>query len=168
MPSKPKKAAKPQKTPKADEFLDDDYVDEEQDLASRLAMDPLINVTALKDEESDRLQDEQVERTIAHRDRALWETAEPDSQTEARFYANLRQKILRGISREKINAMTIRDRVTAGKQLFEMQQLLLDKPTANINFEMRQEAPKVLDAVKAELARRERERQTIDVTPGES
>ena len=106
-----------------------------------------------------------VETQLAHRDRALWETEGPDNKTEARFLRNQRARLLRGIPRKHIDLMTIRDRVTSAQVLFNMEQLLLDKPTANISFEKRREMHTLLPILQQEMARREQERQTIDISP---
>lgn len=114
-------------------------------------------------EDLDKAQDQR----DAKRDIALWAEANPQTKDEARYYGNLKYRFTQGITNKEIKAMTIRDRMTAARQCFEIQQLLLDKPTGNIRFQDRHEMDQALPALQAELARRARERGVIDITPSE-
>ena len=101
-------------------------------------------------------------------DAKLWETELPDAKTEGRFYRNQGLRMLRGISRDSIEKATLRDRVTSARACFEMGQLCLDQPTANISFSERRSVADALPALIAEVERRKREANTIDVTPEEA
>jgi len=131
-----------------------------QELATALSELPL-DPTKLSDEELAELTDKT-------RDAELWAKELPDSDARAKYYGNLGLRLARGITREEIKKMTVRDRMNAARQCFDMRQLELDKPTTTVNFQGRQKIMDVLPALTEELDRRKRERMTINVTPGEN
>ena len=114
-----------------------------------------IDLTPMSDEEL-------AEAQVLANDAKLWATELPDARTEGRFYRNQGLRMLRGISRDAIEKATIRDRVTSAKACFEMGQLCLDQPTANISFSERRNVADALPALMAEIDRRKREADTIE------
>jgi len=128
-----------------------------QALATALSELP-IDPTKLSDDELADLADKT-------RDSELWAKEMPDSDARAKYYGNLGLRLARGITREEVKKMTVRDRMNAARQCFDMRQLELDKPTTTVNFQGRQKIMDVLPALTEELDRRKRERMTINVTP---
>jgi len=121
--------------------------------------------TAVQDAEVDLtpLSDEELAEVQARaNDARLWESELPDAKTEGRFYRNQGLRLLRGISRSQIEKATLRDRVTSARACFEMGQLCLDQPTANISFSERRNVADALPALMAEIERRKKEAATID------
>jgi len=144
---------------------DDDFYDDEP-TASAMASTPLAvssrsKTPAQREEEKEA----EADRIDGVRDLRLWAETPPESPEQARFLGNLSNRLLRGIPRKTIDAMTVRDRVSAARQCYDMRQLELNRPTLNINFTQRQDMMNVLPALKAEMERRARERATIDISP---
>ena len=148
-----------------DPFDDDDFYEDEPSAASL--------ATALPDTPNEQRtpakhaldKEMEADQRDAIRDMALWSEAVPESAHQARFLGNLTNRLLRGIPRKTIDTMTVRDRVTAARQCYDMRQLELSRPTMNINFTQRREMMDMLPALKAEMERREREAMTVDITP---
>lgn len=101
-----------------------------------------------------------------YRDQELWNTQAPDNKTEANFLGNLSLRFLRGISPAQIKKLSALDRVRGSKILKEQQDLCLNRPPAQIDFNRRREIIDALPRIQAEMERRRRERMTIDITPG--
>ena len=95
-------------------------------------------------------------------DLALWAETTPDSKAQAQFLGNLRNRLLKGISRNRIEEMTIRDRVASAARLDEMRREELDAPSQNISFAQRFEMAAALPKLIAEVERRKREASTIN------
>ena len=110
---------------------------------------------------------EREEEGAIARDLPLWSETLPDYKQEAKFQGNLGLRFLKNITAAQILKMTVRDRVTSAKICFANRNLLLDQPTANIDFDGRRALLDALPQLQEELARRERERATIDITPDE-
>jgi hypothetical protein len=98
------------------------------------------------------------------RDMALWAETLPDSTTQAKYFGNLRNRFLKGITRKRIEEMSIRDRIASANTLNEMRRLEMDMPTQNISFDQRFELAGALPKLLEEVERRKREANTIDVT----
>ena len=150
--------------------------DEQATSAANLAMESLVTETpapppkkkarfvrTAEQIEADNYAKE--EARDAKRDLALWAEANPQTKDEARYFGNLKYRFIKGITNQEIKGMTIRDRMTASRQCFDIQQLLLDKPTGNIRFQDRHEMDAALPALQAELARRQRERGVVEINP---
>jgi hypothetical protein len=99
------------------------------------------------------------------RDLLNWADPAPDRKAQAQFLGNLMNKFLRGISRTTIEKMSVRDRVTAARQCYDMRQIELDRPMANSNFQARKTAAEALPELLKEIERRKAERTTINITP---
>ena len=151
-----------------DPFEDDEY-DEEKESRIRTIMAPLAVVTAPPaGSRAGIAQDHRSQEQKADdEDRRSWATALPESNREAQFSGNLGNRLLKGITPKEIRELTVKERVNSAAALFTVRQLLLDKPTANLNFEERQSVQGILAKAQKELDRRERERQTIVVQVNE-
>ena len=149
--------------------LDDkDYDYEEQqptasDMASR-ALETLLAEGALQKK---KLTDEEAQELAAQqRDTRLWENELPETATEAKFWGNLGLRLTKGISNAEINDMTVSERINSATRCFNTRQLLLEKPTTNINWDTRNGMAEALPALMKEVERRQREKMTVDITPG--
>lgn len=98
------------------------------------------------------------------RDLALWAETLPDSTTQAKYFGNLRNRLLKGISRKRIEEMSVEARVRSARVVDEMRRLEMDMPTQNISFDQRFELAGALPKLLEEVERRKREQNTIDVT----
>ena len=146
--------------------FDDDEGDEQPKSATDLARDAWESLKDMKLlEKRDLSQEEMAEIADRERDASTWEAATPESADEARFYANLGLRLTRGIKNSDIRKMNIGDRIQSARRCFDMRQLLLDQPTANINYDARGNILEALPALQEELARRQREKNTVDITP---
>ena len=96
------------------------------------------------------------------RDMALWAETLPDSTTQAKYFGNLRNRFLKGITRKRIEEMSIRDRIASANTLNEMRRLEMDMPTQNISFDQRFELAGALPKLLEEVERRKREANTIN------
>ena len=138
-------------------------------VASALALEGVDLSEQRKDRLSREAMIEEMETEIVEgareqaRDMALWAETTPNSQDQARFFGNLTNRLLKGIPRKRIEEMTIRDRITAARQCYDMRQLEMDRPTANISFDQRFSMAAALPRLIEEVERRKRERDTIDI-----
>lgn len=149
-----------------DPYEDDEY-DEEAEEKIRAVMAPLVVTTPLDKPKAGRKKGVTDEMKAEEADRLAWETPLAKTADEAKFMGNSGLRLLKGITTAQINKMNVKDRVSSARVLFEMKQLLLDKPIVSYSFAERQSVQAVLDKARHELERRERERTTIDVTPKE-
>lgn len=147
-----------------DPYLDDDY-DEEAEAKIKAVMAPLVVTKPLDAPKTGRKKGVTDKDLAEEADRLAWETPLAKTADEAKFMGNLGLRFLKGITTTQINKMNIKDRVNSSRTLFDMKQLLLDKPTVSYSFAERQSVQAVLAKAQAELARRERERNTIDISP---
>ncbi len=99
------------------------------------------------------------------RDLPLWSETLPDYKEEAKFHGNLGLRFLKNITATEILKMPVRDRVASAKISHRIRDALLARPAANIDFGARRSRLDALQELQQELARRERERATIDITP---
>lgn len=152
--------------PDIDPYLDDDY-DEEAEEKIKAVMAPLVVTTPLDKPKTGRKKGKTDAELAEELDRLAWETPLAKTADEAKFMGNLGLRFLKGVTTAQINKMAIKDRVNSSRTLFDMKQLLLDKPTVSYSFAERQSVQTVLEKVKVEAERRERERSTIDITPKE-
>jgi hypothetical protein len=105
------------------------------------------------------------------RDMALWAETLPDSTTQAKYFGNLRNRLLKGISRQRIEEMSVEARVRSARVMDEMRRVEMDQPTQNISFSDRFELAGALPKLMQEVERRQREANTIngeavDITEG--
>lgn len=150
-----------------DPFDDDDY-DPEDEAKIRAVMAPLVVTKPVDAPKTGRKKGQTDVDLAEEADRMAWETPLAKTADEAKFMGNLGLRFLKGITTAQINKMHVKDRVNSSRTLFDMKQLLLDKPTVSYSFAERQSVQAVLEKAQAELERRERERTTIDVTPGDA
>ena len=130
------------------------------DVLESLREKGLLEKKTLHEDEAQELQDRA-------RDIRTWQDPVPETEREAAFYANLGLRLTRGIKQEDIRKMSVSDRITASRRCFDIRQQLQDRPPSKINYDARSGIMDALPALQAELARRQRERTTINVTPGE-
>jgi len=157
-----------------DPFEDDPFEDDEEPSASGLATAPPAtdiyeDKRATQKREEAELSEAELSKYARRdqaRDLALWSEELPDPKMEARYYGNLALRLVKGITRSEIKKMTIRDRVSAAGMCFDRRRTLMNEPTQHINISARQTIHEMLPALKEELARRERQRKTIDITLG--
>jgi hypothetical protein len=98
------------------------------------------------------------------RDVSLWAETLPDSTTQAKYFGNLRNRLLKGISCQRIEEMSVEARVRSARVVDEMRRLEMDMPTQNISFDQRFELAGALPKLLEEVERRKREQNTIDVS----
>jgi hypothetical protein len=149
----------------SDEAFYDETIYEPESVSAQQLATQLNASLGLKSPE--QVAEEKAEEAERIRDRALWANALPDPKDEERFWGNLGHRLVRGITRAQMDKMTIRDRVTAARQCFDVRQVLRDRPMTNINYDGRKTIMDAIPALTEELERRKRERATINVTPND-
>jgi len=155
-----------------DEFEDEPWTEEDEAevvTTFKDALTPMVTTTRTK-EANGRFalkadMESKDDQADARRDATIWERDLPETRIEAKFWGNQGLRLLRGITRQEIRKLSVKDRVLAASVCFDKRQVLLDRPTTNIHFGQRLTLPEQMEAVRQELERRNKERQTIDVTP---
>ena len=149
------------------DFNDKEYDDEEpQSSAAEMASRALETLLAQGALEKKKLTDDEVAELAAQRrDTRLWDEDLPETSTEAKFWGNLGLRLTKGISNTDINDMTVSERIQSATRCFNTRQLLLDKPTTNVNWDTRNGMAEALPALMEEVQRRQREKMPVDITP---
>ena len=142
-----------------DPFDDDPY---EEDSASSLSVQPLAVSSRQRSAEA-RDPEANQEQVDAARDLALWVETPPESEAQAQFFGNLSNRLLRGISRATIQKMTVRDRVSAARQCYDMRKLELEMPAQQLRYDHRLSMAGALPRLLEEVERRKREAMTVEV-----